>query len=523
MSFPCDGTNRHLVSEVVEALAPPLLENRNSVQGDEFWNIRVGNALKERRIVPILPDYVATLENNDTIVASVHSSSDEEDSVNNSSNTNRCPSTSERQAFSAFVSSRSEDFMQTEAGLGRLQLKLIRASKDLQDEIDTYNSALSPIQLLPFELLIEIFSHAVSHVPKQSIPRKDQPPLSVSQVSSLWRKASLECPALWSALSLNVYDENPSTSDQTTGLINYATLGVHMGILAMPASSWFPLGQLTRLIMESRMDSRTFNNIIIQCHNLVYGSFTIDVDFSSDWPFTELRHPSIFPHLSALRLRVDGSSNALVEVEDTLRQLFFPAIKMFEFSYDGPRPDLSLSPAILSLYPHNTAITIPLTHLVLANVVLIPVELLTMLGACTALEKFAFEPLRKDLPEILADLVEPKCGIPAPYLPSLTSFILVVDHKDLRALPRRLADLVKAWTNNPARRRPLESVIVYDCEDTTLGKDRAMLAFNELRELLGPWMEKDDGVAITESGMVLQAKMVYKPFRLSEQLDWFEE
>ncbi|KAG5638416.1 hypothetical protein H0H81_012747 [Sphagnurus paluster] len=308
-------------------------------------------------------------------------------------------------------------------------------------------------------------------------------------------------------------------------MLQDTTLSIPFDILDMPSSFGFPWNQLTRLIMESVINFRIFNNIIIQCRNLVHGSFTIDVDLWSDRPTIEILDPIVFPNLLALQLRVNGVNDEILELQNTMRMLVFPSIKLFELSYSGLRLDLSLSAAVPSLYPHSTVSTIPLTCLVLANVMFIPVELLTLLGACTALEKFAFEPWSDNIQEILADLVEPSCDIPVPSLPNLTSFALVIDHGDfrIRALLQTVANLVQAWASNPERRRPLESIMVYNYENNPFRTGHAILVLEELRDLLGPWTWKDDCLAIAESGMVLQTRVVSDPFSLSKELDWFKE
>jgi F-box-like len=60
----------------------------------------------------------------------------------------------------------------------------------------------SPIQELPYDILAEIFSHAVSK-PVEFPDGNSQGPLDLVQVCSSWRHVALEMPSLWNSISLD--------------------------------------------------------------------------------------------------------------------------------------------------------------------------------------------------------------------------------------------------------------------------------------------------------------------------------
>ncbi|KAJ4484156.1 hypothetical protein C8J55DRAFT_37355 [Lentinula edodes] len=78
--------------------------------------------------------------------------------------------------------------------------------------IETYRNILHPIRRTPPEVLLEIFSYCVEFVdtdhPRicQNIDSLDtkQAPWSLAQVCKYWRFVVLECPRLWSSLSLDL-------------------------------------------------------------------------------------------------------------------------------------------------------------------------------------------------------------------------------------------------------------------------------------------------------------------------------
>ncbi|KAF9267979.1 hypothetical protein L218DRAFT_894330 [Marasmius fiardii PR-910] len=92
--------------------------------------------------------------------------------------------------------------------------------KDLETERDSilekitrYNTILSPIKLLPAEIMSEIFLHCL---PNQIFvrPSPSEAPLLLTQVCRGWKEITLSTPSLWSSIAVTVYKTHstPHTS-----------------------------------------------------------------------------------------------------------------------------------------------------------------------------------------------------------------------------------------------------------------------------------------------------------------------
>ncbi|KAG5649885.1 hypothetical protein H0H81_001641 [Sphagnurus paluster] len=496
----------------------------------------------------------------------------------------------------------------------------------IKDEIEKCKSFLAPVRLLPSEILIEIFLHlyTIARDPEEGL-RPHQPSISVSQVCSTWRKASLMCPELWSVIkfSVRMHDYFPTRRmaefitqwysraegrplsfslshpwcsldiiqdlrsilwallpfldriyhlcldmdywDRITSFLSQgnasmralqkleiyknfknsnvqlfrvtpalrdATLGISSDIIALPAHFEFPWANLTRLDLFEPITDRAFYHIIKQCSSLVRASFSVDLDLYSELSFPgELPDRFFFPKLEALQLQFCGYEREPSVAEITIASLSFPAMKQFQLSAIDSAMVVPLYTVASMLNIQNNRSATLITCLVLTNIVIDHYNFATMLGACLALEKLAVESNWDSKYDTLIALLGDAqiSSPPAPSLPNLTSFALVANDKIMDALLRKLSSLVHAWSSNPARRRPLETISVY-YHDTD-GFYDPQWAFSKLRKLIGLSRTDDEVETIAESGIVLKTHMISKilndhfPPRetldLALELDWF--
>jgi hypothetical protein len=94
------------------------------------------------------------------------------------------------------------------------QARLSRESRDLR-------IVVSPIRRLPWEIVAEIFAHAVYNE-AGSFARVNslEPPLLLAQICSAWRTVALSTTALWSSLSLTVVENiRPETAANLLSLV----------------------------------------------------------------------------------------------------------------------------------------------------------------------------------------------------------------------------------------------------------------------------------------------------------------
>ncbi|KAG5634583.1 hypothetical protein H0H81_001478 [Sphagnurus paluster] len=365
------------------------------------------------------------------------------------------------------------------------------------------------------------FSHRLSHLELHTVHSDDLVPfLSRRDIAMPFLETLTISTHSYSRYSpaVHVFRLAPALRDVTLGL------AIHPDILARPSFFEFPWAQLTRLTISDPLTSRAFHHIIIQCHHLVNGYFKIDLELSSDLNIPqESPQPIVLAHLSTFRLQILGIDNANITVVDNaLSGLSFMSLETLELCVMDMERQSPLPSTISSLHtPTSNAILI--TRLVLINACHDDRELSAMLRACNALETFAFQSPTFYAELLFDTLLGPTDGSPAPSLPSLTSFVLVVDYRDLEGLPERLSTLVYTWASNFMRRRPLKLIAVYDLEETDRDTDDAELAFSEMRKLLGPWTKIGDYEAVAESGMTLYTEVVYPPFDVSEELRRFQE
>ncbi|KAG5634417.1 hypothetical protein H0H81_002069 [Sphagnurus paluster] len=496
------------------------------------------------------------------------------------------------------------------------------------------------IDLFPLEILTEIFWLAIIRDPRVGNARLDQAPLSISQVCSTWRKASLNCPKLWSTLLLHLIKNEPPTSSKIIELMTLwygrakgdlplsfslshypktisgsiggeiakalvpfsprlshvyfnvprvddlvpflsqrielsaadpsdgnspipllqkieicvryrsskefsygnifwfapalrdATMNICSDFCVTSLSLSFPWTGLTQLTLSHTITAGLFSYLITQCLCLTHGSFMVGAEPGSWWQDEEQSEeeehgqeeqnlPVVAPNLSSLRLRIYGSREAPVSVEDTMRRLILPSMQNLDLLVDDE--NVQLSSVIPSLPIHSATGSTQLTRLVLVNIFLeSKTELLALLHACTALETLALQPLPHHTEEVLDVLQNPIDSVPAPTLPSLAACVLVVD---LQFAPKVIG-ILRSWMEDPERRQALEAVTVYVYGGPSIGIDPASgVALKEIRERLGPWREADmDGyVATAKSGMVLRTRAVFKHFiLLGSESDWFE-
>ncbi|KAG5649886.1 hypothetical protein H0H81_001642 [Sphagnurus paluster] len=310
------------------------------------------------------------------------------------------------------------------------------------------------------------------------------------------------------------------------------TLGISSDIMAMPSRFVLPWASLTRLVLELISDC-AFYCIITQCSSLVRASFSVDLNLDSDLSYpVQLTDQFVFPHLEALQLQFYGYERAPSIAEITINALSFPAMKNFELSAIESAFVVPTHTVATLLNTYNTTSAMLLTCLVLTNIVVDHYHFATMLGACLALEKLAVESnTRRRDKTLIALLGNTRVSSPpAPSLPNLTSFALVVNDRISDTLPQKLSSLVHKWGSNPARRQPFEALFVY--YDDTNGWCEPEGIFQELRELLGPWRTDDQVEAIAESGMILKTQKIstilneqmppMENFNLSLELEWFE-
>ncbi|KAG5652915.1 hypothetical protein H0H81_003115 [Sphagnurus paluster] len=330
---------------------------------------------------------------------------------------------------------------------------------------------------------------------------------------------------------LKIYIKYAPTELYTVNLFRCApalrdvTFNIRSDMLAIPSSFGFPWAQLTHLNLLHRITPHAFTHIILQCRQLVHASFSVNIQQRSllSPPAEQSQDLVVLAYLVKLRLRIYGSGRHYNIVQNTMAHLVFPSMKNFELY--GVGAEFSVSLIFPSLHTHNiniyAASAILLTRLVLVSIYCYDgSEFASMLRACTALETLAIQ-ATEDYIEILAVLSDPIGNIPPPSLPSLTSFVLVIEVSGSLSLPTKLNRLVRAWMSNPARCRPFGACTIYALEeiyDTGITEE----ILGEIRVLLGPWREIDEPggcVAIAHSGMVLRTRHVSAGFTLTGQDD----
>ncbi|KAG5651151.1 hypothetical protein H0H81_009683 [Sphagnurus paluster] len=299
----------------------------------------------------------------------------------------------------------------------------------------------------------------------------------------------------------------------------------------------FPWAQLTRLVFESVIPPGAFRSIIFQCKNLVSGSFAVNGSLLVDLESTSAISPTIvLAHLSSLTICIeaDVSYSNSIHIERTLHGLGLPSIQNFQLSTTWVPIEFPSYPMIPALYATagihiGTGVT-SLTCLIIENITFDVENFIKTLHGCTALEKlalffsypFAHAILAALLPQDSTDTHRSSPGPPA--LLNLTTFVLVVNHKHFNNFAQSLSTLVRTWARDPARCRPLEAIMVYDCE--RIGGETNFLVsrmFSRLRQLLGPWREEEsDDLAVAESGMVLRTECWQPLQSLAKVLGWFE-
>ncbi|RDB22463.1 hypothetical protein Hypma_010272 [Hypsizygus marmoreus] len=97
-------------------------------------------------------------------------------------------------------------------------LKDIRLRK--QKEADCFKAFLSPVRLIPSEILARIFSYCCSG---EFRPRLDSSPLRLGHVCSLWRNAAVNSPGLWDTLLMNFFKWSDLSSNprRLRGLLSF--------------------------------------------------------------------------------------------------------------------------------------------------------------------------------------------------------------------------------------------------------------------------------------------------------------
>lgn len=78
----------------------------------------------------------------------------------------------------------------------------------------------APVEMLPLEMLSEIFCHCLDHSETYMSPHRNRAPLLLTRVCRSWRRCAITTPALWTSLRLY----SPFTEHQYRSLVSLADL-----------------------------------------------------------------------------------------------------------------------------------------------------------------------------------------------------------------------------------------------------------------------------------------------------------
>ncbi|KAG5652112.1 hypothetical protein H0H81_006286 [Sphagnurus paluster] len=188
----------------------------------------------------------------------------------------------------------------------------------------------------------------------------------------------------------------------------------------------------------------------------------------------------------------------------------FPALKVFEFALlDEMAESMSSSTIIPSIHTPGTKM-IPLQHLSVNNVDLNVGGLLSMMFACTSLQSVLFRVCHTGMgmQMFLTALLAGIGGNPAPSLPSMVSFALVVDEIAIAEpvlFTQTVANLVLLWLRNPLRQRKFHTLSLSIYEIGNFLARNAETIFADIRKHLGPGHR---GVTDAEHGLTLRLQTV---------------
>ncbi|KAF8057441.1 hypothetical protein FPV67DRAFT_1527483 [Lyophyllum atratum] len=111
-------------------------------------------------------------------------------------------------------------YLQLKVNRLMVEIKALDDSRVQKQKEAKYHAALlSPVRLLPLEILATIFHYAISVEPHGPGPRSNAAPFGVSHVCSSWRAAALSCPDLWNRLTLRP-SHNPTAQNPWSYIFN---------------------------------------------------------------------------------------------------------------------------------------------------------------------------------------------------------------------------------------------------------------------------------------------------------------
>jgi hypothetical protein len=87
---------------------------------------------------------------------------------------------------------------------------------DSRAKVQRYQAVLSPVRLLPPELVRKIFLFCIGNSPAEAPPLPDTPPLSLTQICSGWREVALATSELWKNITFS--------GNSTHGIANFKNL-----------------------------------------------------------------------------------------------------------------------------------------------------------------------------------------------------------------------------------------------------------------------------------------------------------
>ncbi|KAK7461827.1 hypothetical protein VKT23_008257 [Stygiomarasmius scandens] len=91
--------------------------------------------------------------------------------------------------------------------LEKIVEKLFQQQYLLEQRKEEYETLLSPVRLLPPEILSEIFGYHCQELMHLGVAKPSMPALTLSHTCSFWRQLALSTPSLWSSLHIDLGNE----------------------------------------------------------------------------------------------------------------------------------------------------------------------------------------------------------------------------------------------------------------------------------------------------------------------------
>ncbi|KAG1875777.1 hypothetical protein F4604DRAFT_1680653 [Suillus subluteus] len=136
-------------------------------------------------------------------------------------NPNHCAIELEGQSINAIITERQHqldtvlhDISRSQTvihGIITLQNHLLKQKKKIIESINLHKRLVSPLWLLPTEVLSQIFCHCLPQIPKLGElqpPSKLTVPMLLARICRRWREVVVDMPNLWRVLSVKVDDRN---------------------------------------------------------------------------------------------------------------------------------------------------------------------------------------------------------------------------------------------------------------------------------------------------------------------------